>query len=238
MKRLNNYTFSLLSVALLMSSGSFASMEDDPLLTKVMIDKLEVTDEDDDGNATLAWEAAAWVGKDVHKFWLKSSGERVEGEQETSTSALYSTAIDPNWDFQVGWLHDTVPNESRDYAEFGFKGLAPYYIETDASLAIGKDSHSKLSVSAEYELMLTQQWVLSPELEFTAYGKTDEKMGVGSGLSSAEFGVRLRYEIRREFAPYIGINFAKKLGKTADFATEEGEENSETQLVLGIRAWF
>jgi copper resistance protein B len=238
MKRLNRYTISLLSAGLLIGNLSFASIEDDPLLTKVMIDKLEITDEDDEGNATLAWEAEAWVGKDLHKFWLKSSGERVDGAQETSTSALYSTPIDPNWDFQVGLLHDTVPNESRDYAEFGLKGLAPYYFETDVSLAVGQNGHTKLSVSTEYELMLTQRWVLSPEFEFTAYGKTDEKMGVGSGLSSAELGLRLRYEIRREFAPYIGINFAKKLGQTADFATEEGEEDTETQIVLGIRAWF
>jgi copper resistance protein B len=238
MKKLNKYTISLLSLSFLISTSSFASMEDDPLLTKVIIDKLEMSEKDEEGNRTLAWESEVWIGKDLHKLWLKSSGERVDGQQETSTSVLYSTPIDTNWNFQVGWLHDTVPNEKRDYAEFGVKGLAPYYFETDASIALGKEGHSKLSVSAEYELMLTQRLVLSPEIEFTAYGKADEKMEVGSGLSSGELGLRLRYEIRREFAPYIGINFAKKFGQTADMAEAEGEENSETQVVIGLRAWF
>jgi copper resistance protein B len=138
----------------------------------------------------------------------------------------------------VGLLHDTTPDEKRNYAEFGVKGVAPYYFETDASFAIGKDGHSKLSVSSEYEFMLTQKLVLSPEIEFTAYGKSDPKMGVGSGLSSAEAGLRLRYEIKREFAPYIGVNFSKKFAQTADFAKEEGEKTSDTQFVMGIRAWF
>lgn len=239
MKLLNrSLAGSLLVLTSLLSTTSFAAMADDPLLTKVMIDKLEITDKDDDGNHTIAWETEAWIGKDLHKFWLKSSGERVDGKQETSTSALYSRAIDANWDFQVGLLHDTVPTENRNYAEIGLKGVAPYYFETDASIAIGKDAHSKLSVSSEYELMLTQQLVLSPEVEFTAYGKSDEKMGVGSGLSSGELGLRLRYEIKREFAPYIGVNFSKKFGQTANFATAEGEETSDTQVVMGIRAWF
>jgi len=229
---------SLFVLSSLFSPTSFAAMEDDPLLTKVMIDKLEITDKDDDGNRTTAWEVDAWVGKDLHKLWLKSSGESANGDKETSTSALYSRAIDPNWDFQVGLLHDTVLDASRNYAEIGLKGVAPYYFETDASIAIGKDGHSKLSVSSEYEIMLTQQLVLSPEIEFTAYGKTDEKMGVGSGLSSGELGLRLRYEIKREFAPYIGINFSKKFGQTADFATAEGESTSDTQFVIGVRAWF
>ncbi len=238
MKLLKTHRIYLLSFGLLLANPSFAAMEDDPLLTKIMIDKLEITDNDKEGNPTLVWETEAWIGKDLNKLWLKSSGERNNGKQETSTSALYSRAIDPYWDFQVGLLHDTTPDAKRNYAEFGIKGVAPYYFETDASIAVGKNGHSKLSVSSEYELMLTQQLVLSPEIEFTAYGKSDSKMGIGSGLSSAEAGLRLRYEIKREFAPYIGVNFSKKFGQSADFAKKEGEETSDTQFVIGIRAWF
>jgi copper resistance protein B len=238
MKHINQQTISLFIGLAILSGNSFAAMEDDPLLTKFSLDKLEITDKDDEGNKTLAWESEFWVGKDSNKLWFKSSGERVDGKQETSNSALYSRAIDPYWDFQVGFLHDRVPDASRNYAEFGLKGVAPYYFETDASIALGKDGHSKLSVSFEYELMLTQQLVLSPEIEFSAYGKSDQKMGVGSGLSSAELGLRLRYEIKREFAPYIGVNFGKKFGDTADFADAEGEGVSETQFVMGLRAWF
>lgn len=238
MKLLKTHRIYLFSFGLLVANLSFASMNDDPLLTKVMIDKLEISDQDKEGNSTLAWEADVWIGKDLTKFWLKSSGERNDGKQETSTSALYSRAIDPYWDFQVGLLHDSTSDAQRNYAEFGVKGIAPYYFETDASIAIGKDGHSKLSVSAEYELMLTQKLVLSPEVELTAYGKSDSKMRVGRGLSSAEASLRLRYEVKREFAPYIGVNFSKKFGQTADFSKDEGEETSETQFVMGIRAWF
>ncbi len=238
MKFFKQHTLRLFALSLLISNASFAAMEDDPFLTKIMIDKLEISEKDDAGNRTLRWETDAWIGKDLNKFWLKSSGERIDGQQETSTSALYSRAIDPYWDIQAGWLHERNPEEKRDYFELGLKGVAPYYFETDASIAVGKNGHSKLSFSTEYELMLTQKLVLSPEIEFSAYGKSDQKMGVGSGLSSAEAGLRLRYEIRREFAPYIGINFSKKFGQTADFADAEGEQSSETQIVAGIRAWF
>ncbi len=239
MKLLKTNTIALLAVSLFIANNSFAgAMEDDPLLTKVMINKLEVGEKNDAGKRPLRWEADFWVGKDLHKFWLKSSGERENGNQATSTSALYSKAIDPYWDIQGGLLHDTVSGASRDYLELGFKGVAPYFFETDTSIAVGKNGHSKLSFSTEYELMLTQKLVLSPEVEFTAYGKSDEKMGVGSGFSSAEAGLRLRYEVQREFAPYIGVNFSKKFGQTADFAKAEGESASDTQIVMGIRAWF
>ncbi len=238
MKLLKTHRIYLFSFGLLLANPSFAAMEDDPLLTKVMINKLEITDNDKEGNPTLVWEADAWIGKDLNKVWLKSSGERNDGKQETSTSALYSRAIDPYWDFQVGLLHDTTPDAKRNYAEFGIKGVAPYFFETDASIAIGKNGHSKLSVSSEYELMLTQKLVLSPEIELTAYGKSDPKMGVGVGLSSTEAGLRLRYEIKREFAPYIGVNFSKKFGQTSDFAKEDGENTSDTQWVIGVRTWF
>jgi copper resistance protein B len=86
--------------------------------------------------------------------------------------------------------------------------------------------------------MLTQKLVLSPEIELNFHGKDDEAVGVGSGLSDMELGLRLRYEIRREFAPYIGINYVKKYGDTADFARADGEDTHDTQIVAGFRAWF
>ena len=120
----------------------------------------------------------------------------------------------------------------------GLQGLALYYFEADPFLFVGEHGQLELRLEAEYEMLFTQRLILTPEIEASFFSNNDEAVGIGSGLSEAEFGLRLRYEIRREFAPYIGINWWKKYGKTADFAREEGEDTSDTQLVLGIRAWL
>ena len=237
-KRLKYTGHSLLFLSILsLITPAQARMEDDPVELKLMLNKFEVGRVD--GNNVFAWEGGLWLGKDLNKLWLKTEGERVSGVNEgTENRLLYSRAISPFWDVQAGWRHDTVPGESRDYATLGLQGLAPYYFETDANISVGENSQVKLNLAFEYEMMLTQKLVLSPEIELNAYAKDDEKMGVGSGLSDIEAGLRLRYEIKREFAPYIGINWAKKFGGTADLAKNEGDDTSETMLVLGVRAWY
>jgi len=216
---------------------AFAGMPDDPVVTKLMLDQFEVGG--GNGENPIAWEGGFWIGKDLNKLWFKTEGERVSGEtEETESQLLLSHAVSAFWDLQVGWRHDTVPGESRDYATIGIQGLAPYYFETDASLSFGENDQIKLNAAFEYEMMLTQKLILSPEVEINAYSKDDLEMGVRSGFSDIEAGLRLRYEIRREFAPYIGVNWTKQLGNTADLARDEGEDTSETLLVLGIRAWF
>lgn len=224
--------------AMFLSSGVSASgMEDDPLLFKLMVDQLEWRDAE--GGNPLVWDADAWLGHDLNKLWFKTEGERVKGKTETAElQALYSRALDPYWDFQVGLRHDFKPELNRDWLALGFKGLAPYWFEVDASLFAGGNGQIAGRLQAEYELMLTQRWVLSPEVELNAYGKDDEDTGVGSGISDLELGLRLRYEIRRELAPYIGINWEKKFGNTADFAEEEGAATDDLQFVVGIRSWF
>lgn len=224
--------------AMFLSSGVSASgMEDDPLLFKLMVDQLEWRDAE--GGNPLVWDADAWLGHDLNKLWFKTEGERVKGKTETAElQALYSRALDPYWDFQVGLRHDFKPELNRDWLALGFKGLAPYWFEVDASLFAGGNGQIAGRLQAEYELMLTQRWVLSPEVELNAYGKDDEDTGVGSGISDLELGLRLRYEIRRELAPYIGINWEKKFGNTADFAEEEGSATDDVQFVVGIRSWF
>ena len=237
MKNIVKMLISPVLLGIIMSSPAYAGMEDDPTELKLMLDKFEVGRVD--GNTVTAWEAGMWIGKDLNKVWLMSDGERVAGVNEgTENRLLYSRAISPFWDLQAGLRHDTVPGESRDYANIGIHGLAPYYFETDANLSLGKNNQLKLNVSFEYEMMLTQKWVLSPELELNAYTKDDTAMGIGSGLSDIGAGLRLRYEVKREFAPYIGINWGKKFGGTADLATAEGEKTSETMFVVGVRAWY
>jgi copper resistance protein B len=225
-------------VASLLSNNVFAGgMEDDPVVGKVMIDRFEKRFTG--GPDPVVLEADAWLGKDLDKFWVKVDAERVDGKtEELQLQALYSRAIDPYWDLQVGWRHDQKPTPRRDWLAIGFKGLAPYWYEVDTALFIGESGQANLYFQAEYEWMFTQKWVLSPEVEVNFYNKDDEQTGTGSGLSDLELGLRLRYELRREFAPYIGINWEKKFGHTADFARADGEDVEDTQIVAGIRAWF
>jgi copper resistance protein B len=214
-----------------------AASKDDPILTKVMINQLEVRFTD--GPDPRVLEAQAWIGQDLNKLWLKADVEHVDGStEEAEVQALYSRAIAPYWDFQVGWRHDIRPKPERDWLAIGAEGLAPYWFEVDAAAFIGERGQVGARLEAEYEWMFTQRWVLSPEMKVNLHTKNDEPTGTGSGLSDLELGLRLRYEIRREFAPYIGVNWTKKFGNTADFARDEGEETDDVQFVAGIRMWF
>ena len=218
-------------------SPAFAGMPDDPIVTKLMLDKFEVGNAD--GENPLEWEGGFWIGKDINKLYFKTAGERVGGETEgTESQLLLSRAVLPFWDIQGGIGYDTTPDANRTYATIGVQGVAPFYIETDASLSFGKNDQVKLSASFEHEMMLTQRLVLIPELEFDAYAKDDDEMGIGSGLSGVETSLRLGYEIKREFMPYIGIKWGKKFGTTADLARAEGEDVSETMFVVGISTWY
>lgn len=226
-----------MAVALLASTSNYAAMGDDPLLMKTMIDRLEV--QAADGPDPLVLEGQAWIGKDLNKLWLKADVEHVDGEtEEAELQALYSRAVSPYWDFQLGLRSDVRPKPARDWLTLGFEGLAPYWFEINAALFVGEESRTALRLEAEYEWMLTQRWVLSPELALNAYSKDIPEIGIGSGVSDAEAGLRLRYEIRREFAPYIGINWTGSFGETADLAKEEGEDTSGTVIVVGVRAWL
>lgn len=235
---MNKSTISTLMIStLLLNPQATAGMKDDPLLTMITIDQLEKRDTST--GHPLVWELQGWVGYDLHKLTFKTEGERVNSDTEAAElQILYSRAITPYWDFQAGIRHDFKPEPTQNWAIIGFQGIAPYFFETDASVFIGESGQTAFRFELEYEMMLTQRWVLSPEIEVNLYGENDEARGVGAGLSNMELGLRLRYEIRREFAPYIGINWERKFGNSADFAREEGEDGNDLQVVVGIRAWF
>ena len=214
-----------------------AAGNDDPILAKVMINQLEIRSTD--GPDPRVLEAQAWIGRDLNKLWLKADVEHVDGKtEEAEVQALYSRAVAPYWDLQVGWRHDIRPKPDRDWLAIGLEGLAPYWFEIDAAAFIGESGQVGARLEAEYEWMFTQRWVLSPEMKIDLHTKNDEATGTGSGLSDLELGLRLRYEIRREFAPYIGVNWTRKFGNTADFARAEGEDTNDVQFVAGVRAWF
>lgn len=232
----NKITYAFLG-CILTSTVFAGGMEDDPIVTKIIIDQLEtrITNGDD----PLVLEAQAWIGEDLNKLVFKLDVEQVKDvTEELELQALYSKAIDPYWDFQIGIRQDQKPAPTKNWLAIGFQGLAPYWFEIDTALFIGEAEQVGLRFQAEYEWMITQRWVLSPEFEINIHSKDDEPAGIGSGLSDSQLGLRLRYEIKREFAPYIGLNWNNKYGNTATFAKNDGEKVSDTQVVLGIRAWF
>ena len=210
-------------------------MDHEELLTKVTLDQLEAREHD--GSAL---EGSLWFGGDFNKLWLKTEVEREDGETEKAElQALYSRAIAPYWDLQLGVRHDfELETDSRNWGVVALNGLAPYFFEVDTSLFIGENGDTAFRVEAEYELLFTQQWILSPEIEVNFYGQNSPEYHTGSGLSDIEAGLRLRYEFTPQFAPYIGVNYEKKFGNAADFVRQEGESVSETQWVIGLRAWF
>ena len=210
-------------------------MDHDVLLTKVTFDQLEVREHD--GGAV---KGDLWFGGDRDKFWLKTEWERSEGETEKAElHALYSRAISAYWDLQTGVRHDfETESDTRNWGVIGLHGLAPYFFEVDSALFVGEEGDTALRLEAEYELLFTQQWILSPEIEADFFGQNDREAGTGSGLSDIELGLRLRYEFTPQFAPYIGVHYEKKFGNAADFARDEGEHTSVTSWVLGLHAWF
>ncbi|MCG6872394.1 MAG: copper resistance protein B [Gammaproteobacteria bacterium] len=234
-KELLNVAGALLAVLLAVPANAMTS--DDPLLVMLKIDQLEVRDSDQ--GSPLVFDGLAWIGHDLNKVWAKFEAERIDGEtEEAELQLLYGRAIAPYWDLQVGWRHDFRPEPERDWFAIGLQGLAPYFFEVDATAFIGEDSQVAFRLSAEYEMMLTQRWVLSPEIEINAYTKDQPDFGIGSGIADLDAGLRLRYEIRREIAPYVGVNYQRKFGGTADLAKAQGEATDDWQWVAGIRAWF
>ena len=219
--------------------GSMRGMDmaDDAKLLYVLFDNLEYR-HGDDGNAE-AVDAQAWYGGDRNKLWLKLDGERSDGRLgATRTEALWNHAIAAYWGVQAGLRHDLGEGPTRDWAAIGVQGLAPYWFDLEATAYIGQSGRTALRVEAEYELLFTQRLILQPDVEVNFYGKSDPARGIGSGLSDLDVGLRLRYEVTRKFAPYVGVVWSRKFGNTADYARAAGGESQETQLVAGIRIWF
>lgn len=209
----------------------------DPLLFSTTVEQLEWRQSD--GEDPLVLEGYAWVGYDLQKFWLDLDLEYTDDElEELELQALYSRAFSPYWDWQIGARYNREPDQDRTWAAFGIRGLAPYFFESGAAVFIGENADVALRLKAEYEILFTQQWVLSPELSLNFYGQNDAEFAAGSGLASSDLGWRLRYEIRPELAPYVGVHWHRKYGNTADFARDAGESDRDRQWVLGLRFWF
>ncbi|MCF8108609.1 MAG: copper resistance protein B [Desulfohalobiaceae bacterium] len=194
-----------------------------------------------EGEDVLLWDVEAWIGSDYNKLYLESEGTRLihEGEfDEAEVELLYGRTIASFWDLRAGIRHDFEPHPTRTFAVLGVQGLAPYWFETEATAYLSQDGDLSANLEFEYDLLLSQRLILQPRLEADLAVQEVEELGIGQGLTAIELGARLRYEIRREFAPYIGLSWSRKIGETADFAEAEGEDSSLVSLVLGLKFWF
>jgi copper resistance protein B len=202
-----------------------------------LIDRLETWDADE--GSPLAWEASGWVGTDLDRLWWRSEGEAIDGTTEDGTLELfYGRAIARWWDAVVGVRHDIGEGPSRTFAALGVIGLSPYKFEVEATAYLGQGGQTGLGLEAEYDTLLTNRLILQWLAEAQAWGEDDPRHGVGSGLSTLEAGLRLRYEVTRRFAPYIGIVHERAFGGTADLRRAEFDSVRDTRIVAGLRLWF
>ena len=192
------------------------------------------------GADAYRWDGEGWFGGDINRFVVKTEGEgAVRGGVESGeVQALYSRAIGPWFNLQAGVRHDFKPGPSRTYATIGFEGVTPYWFEVEGALFLSDKGDVLGRLEGYYDQRITQNLILQPRVELNFAAQDVPANGIGSGLSDAELGLRLRYEIRREFAPYIGVSWERKIGDSARFARAAGERVQATSLVVGIRTWF
>jgi copper resistance protein B len=206
--------------------------------SQLMIDRAEYRVQK--GGDGYHWEGEGWIGGDINRLAIKSEGEgAVNGPLESAElQALYSRAIDPWWNVVAGVRQDFRPRPQRTYATIGIEGLAPYWFELEAQAFLSDKGDAHLRVEGSYDQRITQRLILQPAAEVNIAAQDVPELGIGSGLSTIELGLRLRYEFAREFAPYVGVNWERSFGDTARYARAEGEGASATSLVMGVRFWF
>ena len=191
---------------------------------------------------TLYFNTTGWVGGDFNRFWVNAEGTKPDngGLQDFDVQLLYGRLISPFWDVQAGFRYFDAGADtpSRGYAVLGLQGLAPYRFEVQTAAFVSDHGDVSGRFELEYDILLTQRWVLQPRFETNVALQEVKEQRIGSGINDVELGVRLRYEIRREFAPYVGVSWQNRYGGTAQFLRERGEAVGEWRLVAGLRLWF
>ncbi len=216
---------------------STMQMDDTHLFGKVMLDQLEWRDAQ--GGAAGAWDAQGWYGGDYNKLWIKTEGERVDGiTRDASVDVLFDRVVATWWDAQAGVRQDFGKGPSRTWLALGLQGLSPYWLDAEATFYVGEEGRTAARLKADYDLLITQRLILQPYSEVNLYSKSDPERQVGSGLSDLELSLRLRYEVRREVAPYVGVGWFRRFGATAELTRAAGEGSDEVQLVAGLHVWF
>lgn len=205
--------------------------------TFVLFDQLEWHASEGTNGVTL--DSRGWIGRGRDRLWFRAEGDGEDGRVgEAQAHALYGRQFSRWWDIVAGIRQDFRPGSAQTWAAVGVQGLAPYGFEVEATAYVGASGRTHARFEVEYELLLTNRLILQPLVEVEVYGKADPERGIGAGLSTTDAGFRVRYEWRREFAPYVGVTWNRQWGQTADFAAVAGEESGDARFVTGLRLWF
>lgn len=192
-----------------------------------------------DGEESFRWEGDGWVGGDYERLWLKTEGELTDDEGEAEAQLLYARLIAPFWDLQLGARYDQPwgpgAEDARVFAVIGVEGLAPHRFDVEPALFLSEDADVSARLTATVDLLVTQRLVLQPRFELNAAAQEVRQYGIGRGLNDFELGLRLRYELLRELAPYTGVSWTRKTGETAGIVREDGGETSDFAVVFGVR---
>ena len=212
-------------------------MLEDPFNRSIVVDELET--QDADGGDLLAWDVRAWAGRSLDRVAIRTEGEQRGGDTERAElKVLWAHAFARWWEIVAGARADFEPGPSTAYAAFGVQGLAPYGFAIEATAFAGEGGDTTARVRAEYELLVTRRLILQPLIEVNWYGQGDPARYLASGLATAEAGLRLRYELRREVAPYVGLMRERRIGDSADLIRAAGGDEDETRFVAGVRVRF
>lgn len=210
-----------------------------------LVDALEYRPKIGNAEQGYRWDIEGWYGGDYNRLWFKN-----EGQQDTAFKAgydldfqlLYGRFLRKYYDFQIGPRLETQTfrgrNVTRGLAAIGIEGIVPYDYTMEATLFIDQNGAVSGRLTLTKDLLLTQQLILQGRFESNVAVQRVEEFTTGSGLNNLEFGMRLRYELRREFAPYVGVSLDRSFGETATLVRQEGGNPSQIRFVVGVRMWF
>ncbi len=217
--------------------GPMPGMDDNPSFGHVLLEQFE--DRTNGAGHAFRYDGQGWYGTDIDKLWVKSEGQVTDRGrfQDGQHEILYDRAISTFFELQGGLRVDADSGPTRESGAIGVQGLAPYFFDVEAT-AYFSDRGAAARLKGSYDLLITQRLILQPEAELNFYTGSDRERGVGSGLSDIDAGLRLRYEISRKFAPYIGVSYQGRFGQAASFARQDHESTDDVRFAFGIRAWL
>jgi copper resistance protein B len=199
-----------------------------------LLDKFEWQDSN-----TFNWEGEGWIGGDINRLWIRTEGQRTgKGLDDAEVQALWGHSISPWWDLVIGARQNFKPGPAQTWGAVGIQGLALYNFETQATAFAGQSGQTSVRLEGTYDLLITNRLILEPRLEVNVYGKNDAQREQGAGVGDSSLGLRLRYEVNRQFAPYIGVTWDRSYGNTARFLEQDGGRRNEVSFVTGVRMWF
>jgi copper resistance protein B len=217
--------------------GALHDMGDTELHSYFVFDQLEWQRRAAGG--ALNWNGNGWIGGDLDRLWLRTEGSRVGSRlEDAEIQALWGHSITPWWDLVAGVRHDFGPSAAQTWLAFGIQGLALYNFESEVTAFVGQRGQASLRVEGRYDLLITNRLILQPSLEANLFAKNDAARGQGAGLGDTSLGLRLRYEVDRQFAPYLGISWDRSYGNSARMVVREGGRRSELSVLAGVRVWF